>query len=138
MAGRGRKPGFKPTEWRFYVYEIVDGDALLYVGKGSGRRLRQQIARFKAEGREIARFKRERDAYAFERERIAECSPPLNKAAGGNGSRAEPMRAPRQPLTEWEREGVSSRVYAARFLLRRAAHLLDPSTVERIRQVAYG
>jgi hypothetical protein len=79
--------------YRFYVYALTDEtNAVVYVGKGSGYRLTVQRYRFKCAGHEIARFKREDDAYAFEREKIAEIKPRLNRHPGGNGSRATPIK----------------------------------------------
>lgn len=104
--------------WRFYVYRIMDGDDVAYIGKGSGARLRVQRQRFGLGGEEIARFKREKDAYEFERACIAEYAPPLNKHPGGNGSRASKIRAPRRQPWEIEIERVGSKVYAARVLLK--------------------
>jgi hypothetical protein len=103
---------------RYYVYELTDAQGVVqYVGKGSGTRLRAQIRNFRLLGHEVARFKRESDAYAYERQRIAEVKPLLNKCAGGNGSRATPVRAPRKTAWEKEVDRVGSRVYAARLLL---------------------
>lgn len=121
--------------WRFYVYELTDANGVAYVGKGSGRRLAAQKRTHGLSGCEVARFKRESDALAFERARIAECQPRLNRHPGGNGNRA----THRRPLA-WEREmsRIGTRAYAARVLLRLARHLIDPSKLDEIRQVAHG
>lgn len=124
-------------QWRFYVYELRYADgALAYVGKGSGRRLAAQQATFNLEGEEVCRFRRERDAYAFERARIAELKPALNRHPGGNGSRGPAARRKYQ----WERdiERVGSRRYVARYLIANCAHLVDPSKLDAIRRVADG
>ena len=79
--------------WRFYVYVLTDeANSVIYVGKGSGWRLSVQRRRYRCSGHEIARFKRENDAYAFEREQISELSPRLNRHPGGNGSRVTPQK----------------------------------------------
>jgi hypothetical protein len=124
--------------WRFYVYALTDGDQVVYVGKGSGRRLHVQRRTHGCDGYEVARFKRERDAYAHEIRVIAELSPARNKHPGGNGSRATPARTPRAPAWMKEIDRIGSRVYAARLLLSRFAHIVDPSKVDAIRRVAYG
>lgn len=121
--------------WRFYVYELADDSgAVRYVGKGSGDRLKVQRRRYGLAGHEVARFRRESDAYGFERERIAECRPPLNKHPGGNGSRATPVRVRRQQF-ELDIERIGSRRYAARMLLRFG---WAGSKVEEIRRIAHG
>jgi hypothetical protein len=108
--------------WRFYVYEIIHEDECLYVGKGSGDRLRAQERSFWCKGREIARFKLERECYAFERQLIADRKPWLNVAPGGNGSRSTPKPAPRK--AKWQRDmeaeyrAVGGRCMSARILLR--------------------
>lgn len=71
---------------RFYVYELFDDSGVvLYVGKGSGTRLSMQKRAHALDGREVERFRLERDAYAFERQRIAALKPARNKNPGGNG-----------------------------------------------------
>lgn len=125
--------------WKFYVYELVSsGGAVMYVGKGSGYRLRVQIKDFGLSGYEVARFRVEKDAYAFERDRIAEVQPLLNIHPGGNGSTVTVPRKAR--VTEFEREyqRIGGRVMAARFLLNFAANRIDPSNLDKLRQVAYG
>ena len=125
MAARTNRPN-----WRFYVYLIGDMDAPDYIGKGSGNRLRQQRKNFGSDGNEIARFKREDDAYKFEREKIAELSPFLNKGPGGNGSRVTP--APRYRPTKGERDivRIGSRRFSARMLINKyLAYQYDTSNV---------
>lgn len=132
--------------WRFYVYELLCDGVPVYVGKGSGRRLKSQMTKQQCDGREVARFRRERDAYAFEVERIAEFQPAWNRHPGGNGSKAAPARYRK---TAWEKTceafekeygaHAGLRVLAARMLLRYdLSAYLEPSKVEEIRQVAYG
>ena len=104
---------------RFYVYELFDESGVRYVGKGSSNRLRSQRSKFKLDGREIARFKREKDAYEFEIKAIAEKRPPLNKHPGGKGSYATPKREPRV-WKGWTPEALrKSRIWCAKFLLER-------------------
>ncbi len=124
--------------WRFYVYALIDAGKIVYIGKGSGRRLSVQRRAHRCDGYELARFKRERDAYQHEIAAIAELSPERNKHPGGNGSRAVPQRTPPAPAWLKEINRVGSRVYAARLLVDRYAHMLDPSKVDAIRRVAYG
>lgn len=125
--------------WRFYVYEIIDDqERIAYVGKGSGQRLRIQCSKFKMAGREVARFKRERDAYAFEIKHIASSKPYLNKHPGGNGSASKRTR---RSNFEILMDKIGTRAMAARILLdvhRVAPHLIDTSKLDLIRQVAYG
>ena len=100
---------------RFYVYEMLDGDVVAYVGKGSGHRLEVQRRHFGLPGRVAAEFSSEARAYAFERELISRLKPVLNRHPGGNGSRARRHREPR-----WcrEMERLGTRKYAALALLR--------------------
>lgn len=126
-------------EWRFYVYELRDGfGKCAYIGKGSGNRLAVQRRNMEMEGDEVARFKREVDAYAYEVARIAESQPYLNKCAGGNGSKATPKRTPRKTAWEKEVEAIGTRAYSARLLLMFGLNHIDPSKVDNIRRIAYG
>src|SRR5258705_502932 len=102
---------------RFYVYALTQCGDVAYVGKGSGHRLRVSMNNHRLPGHEVARFFKERDAYAFEKQLIAEVKPWRNKAAGGNGSRATPVRV-WTGKTKWEKaiEAVGTRKYVARFL----------------------
>lgn len=121
--------------WRWYVYDIRAADgSLLYVGKGSGYRLTAQRRNHKADGVEVARFKREKDAYAFEIERIAELRPPRNIRAGGDGPQGKPPA-----LAKYTRmvNEIGQRRYSARLLLSYAI-AWPPSELEKIRSVAYG
>jgi hypothetical protein len=120
--------------WPFFVYALTDDDAIVYVGKGSGRRLRQQMSRSGCKGHELARFSCEDEAYAFERAMIAKHNPKRNRHPGGNGARVTPV-----PQPKWLREigRVGTRVYAARLLLKHA-HLVPASKLDAIRLVAYG
>lgn len=127
--------------WRFYVYELVnDAGDVQYIGKGSRYRLSAQRRNFGLDGHEVARFKRESDAYAYEVKRIAECKPALNIHKGGNGSRATPIRKPIHRKCQWEKDMdlIGSRVYAARALLQICPRLIDPSKLEQIIRVACG
>jgi hypothetical protein len=127
------------TPWRFYVYELASSDGVVqYVGKGSGKRLSAQIRNIGFQGSEVARFKSEKDAYAFEVARIAEAKPLLNKCAGGNGNTATPVKRPVKTAWEREYERVGSRVMAARLLMRFASHLVEPSNLDAIRQISHG
>lgn len=73
---------------KFYVYRIFNAEGLLYIGKGSGPRLRKQKRTFGADGEIIQHFEFEDDAYAEEVRLIALHSPPLNRHPGGHGGRA--------------------------------------------------
>ncbi len=48
---------------RTYVYRIFDGFETVYVGKGSGRRIRQQAARFKCQGEIIQHCTTDEEAW---------------------------------------------------------------------------
>jgi hypothetical protein len=120
--------------WKFYVYEVLDnaGD-VIYVGKGSNNRMHcSQKTRGGASCHEVARFKRESDAYAFEVKRIAQYSNLLNVHKGGNGSRSKRVRAERPLYAE-----KNTRKLAAQILMR-YWYMVDPSKLEQIRQVAHG
>lgn len=67
----------------FYVYEwfIVDTEEVIYVGKGTGNRYKvkkhnrlfnEMIKRFKCDSRIVKKFEDEKDAFAYEFERINE------------------------------------------------------------------
>ena len=100
----------RPPKWGFYVYEIGSPNEPLYIGKGCGDRLKTQEKRFKAGGREIARFVTEDDAYQFEAQLVQELKPVLNKAPGGikAGRRTFELSIPETPasliqIREWAR-----------------------------------
>lgn len=126
-------------EQRFYVYEIFKDAELLYIGKGSGRRLQTQKKNFNADGRVIEWFFSEEKAYSFEKKQIAQKSPPLNRHKGGNGSKAQKIKREVKPLWFKEIESLGSRKYAARLWLKFAPlNMRSSSIVESIRGVAYG
>jgi hypothetical protein len=123
-------------ETPFYVYRLIDGDVTAYVGKGSGRRLHNQMRTFRLAGEIIKRFKRERDAYAYERKMIAELVPTLNRHPGGNGARLQKTRY-RRDAFDMLIAKIGTRAYAARLVLacaKAAPHLVDLSKLD----VAYG
>lgn len=129
------------TVWRFYVYEVLnDLGSVIYVGKGSGlRKNASRRARGGSSVREVARFKREVDAYSFEREHIAALKPSANKHPGGNGSMATPEREPRQDKFDALLQRIGTRACAARLVLFHAARLGIPiPKVDEIRRVAHG
>lgn len=110
----------------------------MYVGKGSTNRLAAQKRNFGLDGHEVARFKRESDAYAYEVQRIATVKPALNKHVGGNGSKAA-VKVVR--LTKFEKlcNELGTRKVAARlWLLYARESNADMSKVDEIRSVAYG
>lgn len=124
------------SEGRFYVYELSDGSRVQYVGKGTGRRLKNQMARTGLFGEIVKRFKREREAYSHEVKLIAAIDPPLNRNAGGGGP-ATRRRAGRKP--KWVRniEAIGTRVYTARMLLRfDLTPYCSAEKIEAIRRVA--
>lgn len=138
MAPRGRQPGFQMSEARFYVYAIHDGDGLpVYIGKGCGRRLSIQKARFGRPGYIVRRFKSEQQAFKYEKRLIAELPPELNRCEGGFGGRATRRRPERLPKEFMEMERLGTRVYAARMLLKfDLRRRVSPEQIERLRQVA--
>ena len=122
--------------WPFYVYELLTDDGnILYVGKGSGKRLDVQKKAHQANGVEVARFKKESDAYAYEVERIKSASPMLNKCAGGNGSRCTAKRESKSSFQK-QMEAIGSKAMAARLWLRFApANLRTPSMLAQMRAI---
>lgn len=137
MAERGRPPGFRMSdEGRFYVYQLSDGLNVQYVGKGVGRRLKNQMVRTGLFGEIVKRFKSERQAYRHEVKLIAEISPPLNRNGGGGGPAT---RRPAERKPKWVRdiEAVGTRVYAARALLRfDLSGRVSPEKIEMLKAVA--
>ena len=109
-----------------YVYRILgEQGETVYVGKGFGRRLKEQKRRFMADGEVIKEFRSAQAAYEYERDMIAKFNPPLNRTAGGGGA------CKLQPG-----ERIASRVYVARMLCNRFWIYLSPDKAADIRKVA--
>lgn len=141
MAARGRPE-------IFYVYAVKDGESIVYIGKGTGRRLKVSARKHGGTAEILQRFASEDKAFAYERKMIAAHSPTNNRCAGGNGGRAQPRKPKRIPAW-WRKqiaeiERVGSRVYSARFLVdrmdERNCEQWGVSKVDlfRLREVAYG
>ena len=139
MATRGRPLGKLHQEdvRRFYVYHVVDGERVMYIGKGSGNRSQVQQKRFQLPVVIVERFSSEKAAYSREIQMIAEFQPPLNKHKGGNGSKASVQRKCKDG---WQLrfERIGSKRYAAILALAFGSSMLEKSKLEQIRQVAYG
>jgi hypothetical protein len=111
---------------RFYVYALAHLGKVLYIGKGSGRRLQSQRSAFGLYGRILVRFRDETAAYKAERAIIAKLKPSLNRHPGGNGCWAsKPKRPPGRP-DPW------LKVLCARMVLRFQPFNSDP----RLRHIA--
>ena len=119
-------------KWKFYVYALTDGEKIAYIGKGCRSRLAVQKQNRNCSGYELARFKLERNAFAFERQMIAELRPPWNKTKGGDGGRCG-MHANRAETAETL---IESRIKTAEYLLSKdLTGYLSPSEIEGIRRV---
>lgn len=145
---RGRQPGFRMS----YVYRIFDGLETVYIGKGSGRRLKQQMRSFGMSGEIIEECNS--DDHAFERERhwIKTLMPTANISPGGAGGRTKPKEMTREEkraakdysnfMKEYNELG--SRRWTARALLRMLnlnnceAHGISKVGLSRILGVANG
>lgn len=141
MSDQANEAVAPKSQKRFYVYKLFEtAEVILYIGKGSGRRLKTQMRRHRLKGEIIKEFKCERDAFQFERKMIAAAKPELNKSPGGNGGTVKTKRrAPRKTADEKLMDKIGTRVYAARMLLRFDLRgLVDRGTFQRIREVAYG
>lgn len=155
MASKGPK---------FYVYAIMDGPTVLYVGKGCGRRAYQSSRKHGGEFKIIERLASESKAFERERHWISELLPQNNICPGGNGGRAKPVSKYEMPKrlrgvvseAEWRRsmkaaeaeyaemERMGTRTYAAKTLLKfldeRNCEQWGVSKVDlnRLREVADG
>jgi hypothetical protein len=128
-----------------YVYAVMDGEAVIYVGKGTGSRFKDSARKFGGVGKVLERFTDEDAAFARERELICEWQPSQNKATGGNGGRIKPSKltaAEKRAHAEWRRyerefNAVGPRRYVARFLLEKDLGFILPAPeVAQIRQMA--
>jgi hypothetical protein len=148
---RGRKPGF-------YVYRIFEGFQTLYIGKGSGRRLKSQMKRFEADGEVIEWCQTDDQAFTRERHWIAKLLPTENRHPGGSGGRCSRHPVPREYRNlytpqQWRRivaagekeiekiRQIGTRKYCALILLaceKSKPGILPASKLEMIRQVACG
>jgi len=145
---RGRRPGFKMPEWHrpYYVYTFRIAGEVVYVGKGSGRRLKEQVKNFgyldNCIGGVVRYFASEKAAYNEEARLIAKHKPRYNANKGGGGAitRLKHVKLSKEFKRELEEiSRVGTRFYVARKLLNfDLGGFVDPSKVERIRQVAYG
>jgi hypothetical protein len=141
-ATKGRKPNFIMThEPQFYVYQFVVDGVPKYIGKGTGRRLKNQERNFGMPGEIVKWFKSEKAAYDFEFRLIAKHRPAWNVVAGGGGA----VTRKRDQLPAWiarihaEMRRVGSRVYAARELLKLdLGNRITPEQMAMLRRVAAG
>lgn len=110
---------------RLYVYVFETGGVVLYAGKGSGRRIKQQEKRFGFAGRILEYFDTDDAAFEAEKRWIKELTPTENKCrSGGGGGRCKPKKKSKELIAaerEWrkflkELEEAGSRRYVARFL----------------------
>lgn len=62
----------RKRDWRFYVYEILRGSAVIYVGKGQKNRAKVSAKNFGGTHVIIAHFYDEKSALDFEKSRIKE------------------------------------------------------------------
>lgn len=165
MAARKAIPSKEQQERtraaKFYIYCFREGEAVLYVGKGTGGRLKMQEKRFSLPGEILERLDCEDLAYQRERHWISMLMPSENKNAGGGGGFSDPNPIPKDlrgqiSLAEWSRhasahkkeideiERVGSRKYAAALILRfvndnNCERLgISPVKLEKIRAVAIG
>lgn len=145
---------------RYYIYCFIDGHEILYIGKGSGRRVNAQARRFSCEYKILERTDDEEFAYYREKHWIAQLQPTLNMNKGGGGSISSdivPLQYRRLfTLKEWKKskvestreareiERVGSRKYAAQILLKKVDERncsqfgLSEVDVNRWREVANG
>lgn len=144
----------------YYIYCFIDGHEILYIGKGSGRRVKAQAKRFSCEYKILERMDDEAFAYDREKHWIAQLQPTLNMNKGGGGSISSDV-VPLQfrstlTLKEWKKaktdgakqaqeiERVGSRRFVARMLLRKIDERnceqfgLSKVDVNRWREVANG
>jgi len=150
-----------PTTGKFYIYCFSDGAEIAYVGKGSGRRIKQQEKRFGYPGRILEYLANERDAYEREVYWIKVLRPSENKNAGGAGKTSDPNPIPVSLRglvsdAEWELaekqvakefkevDRVGVRRYAARFIMTRinernaGVYGMSKVDLDRISEVANG
>jgi hypothetical protein len=125
---------------RFYVYQLFETpDIILYVGKGSGRRLQKQMRRFSLKGKIIKEFACEERAFECERRLIEIARPELNRNCGGAGGRVSPKPRERKTADERLMDRIGTRVFTARMLLRFDLRgLVEPGRLKRIIEVAHG
>lgn len=126
---------------QFYVYAFYRGETVVYVGKGSGRRLHNQERRFGSKGVILKEFKSEKAAYNYEASLIQEMKPELNRAAGGGGAiTRRKAKLPAWYITEQAQiEKLGSRKYTAlKLLALGVGRIIEASKLEDIRRVAYG
>lgn len=103
---------------RFYVYKFMDGETCLYVGKGTGRRLKAQERRFGRPGEIVRWFVSQKAAFNYEARLIQKLKPTENKVAGGGGAIARRAKFYRRTPEEMEIDRIGTRLYAGRVLLR--------------------
>lgn len=146
---------------KFYIYCFREGEAVLYVGKGTGRRLKQQEKRFGVAGQILEYADSEEAAYRRECHWIALLMPTENKNKGGGGSYSDPNPIPialrgQVSLAEWKRHKreadkesreiaeLGTQKYAARAILRfvnndNCEQLgVSASDLDKVRSVANG
>jgi hypothetical protein len=136
--GQGEEVGLS-----FYVYAIMDGNAVFYVGKGSGNRLKCQERNFGLPGKILEKCSWEDKAFRRERYWIDKLKPIQNISLGGGGGRSKkPRRRLRKTKEDLLIEEIGLRAHVARFLLSKIDHRnchkfdIPPSTVTKWREIA--
>lgn len=133
-----RKP-----EAKFYVYRIYNGVTTVYIGKGCGYRLTNQMRRFGLPGEKIEEGLTEAKAFEREVHWIATLNPTDNKNAGGRGGRSN-RRVAYADKETIQIQVVGSRRYCARLLLSKINEEvkirlgLSNLDLNRLREVANG
>lgn len=128
-------PRGRPAGYLAYVYRFDDDEGrCIYIGKGTGDRLKRQGKRFGREGYVVKWCRTETAAFNLEAKLIEKLQPVENKVSGGGGAvKRFGIKALTKEPWQTEMERIGTRKYIAKFLLSKdLTYVMSPFEAMRV------